>query len=246
MEVKGKVALITGGATGIGRSCALKLAELGANVVINFSRSEKEAMEVVKNLEPKGVKALAIRVNVAIEEEVRRMVQEIVDAFGRIDIVINSAGRTYYIEMNDLDAIHEEHWNEIFDVNVKGAFWVTRACAAELKKHNGCVVNVSSIAGFMGRGSSIPYAVSKAALINLTKCLARALAPEVRVNSVAPGIVNTRWVAGKEEHIRRQSEGTLLGRIAEADDVAEAILGFILHGDFITGQTLIVDGGYYL
>jgi len=246
MEVKGKVALITGGATGIGRSCALKLADLGVNVAVNYSRSAREAEEVVQKLEARGVQAIAVRANVAVDDEARRMVKEIVDSFGRIDIVVNSAGRTHYIEMEDLEGVQEKHWDEIFNVNVKGAFWVTRACATELKRNKGCVVNVSSIAGFMGRGSSIPYAVSKAALINLTKCLARALAPEVRINSVAPGIVNTRWVAGREEHIRRQSEGTLLGRVAEADDVAEAILGFILHGDFITGQTLIVDGGFYL
>ncbi len=246
MEVKGKVALITGGGTGIGRSCALKLGKLNAKVVVNYSRSSREASEVVRELQRMGAEAIACQANVASDSEVREMVQKVLDTWGRIDIVVNNAGRTRYIAMEDLEGVREEHWDEIFNVNVKGAFWVTRACTKELKRNHGCVVNVSSIAGYMGRGSSIPYAVSKAALINLTKCLARSLAPEVRVNAVAPGIVNTRWVEGQEEHIRRQSAGTLLGRVAEAEDVAEAILGFILHGDFITGQTLIVDGGFYL
>jgi 3-oxoacyl-[acyl-carrier protein] reductase len=246
MEVKGKTALITGGATGIGKSCALMLAELGTNVAINYSRTNAEAMGTVRELEAKGIKARAFRADVASDRDVRKMVQEVINEFGRIDVLVNSAGRTYYIEMDDLEGIQEEHWDELLNVNVKGAFWVTRACAPELKKNQGCVVNISSIAGFMGRGSSLPYAVSKAAVINLTKCLARSLSPSVRVNSVAPGIVNTRWVAGQNEHIRRQSDGTLLGRIAEPQDIAEAVLALVLQGDFNTGQTLIVDGGFNL
>jgi 3-oxoacyl-[acyl-carrier protein] reductase len=246
MDVTGKTVLITGGCTGIGKSCALKLAALGANVAVNYSRSAGEAEETVREIAAMGRKAKAYKADIAKDAEVRSMAAQVVSEFGGIDVLVNNAGRTHYIDFADLDGVTEERWDEIFDTNVKGTFMVTRACAPALKKAGGCVVNVSSIAGISGKGSSIPYAVSKAAVINLTKGLARALAPQVRVNSVAPGIVNTRWVAGKDDHIKRMSEGTLLGRVAEADDAAEAILGLVLHGDFITGQTVVVDGGYCL
>lgn len=246
MDVKGKTVLVTGGSTGIGRSCALKLAALGANIAVNYSRSEEEALGTVREIEALGRKAIAVKADVASDGEVRAMAARIVADLGRIDVLINNAGRTHYVDMSDLEGVTEEYWDNIFDTNVKGTFFATRACAPELKKNGGCVVNVSSIAGIQGKGSSLPYAVSKGAVINLTKGLARALAPHVRVNSVAPGIVNTRWVAGKDEHVQRMSEGTLLRRVAEADDVAEAILGLVLHGDFITGQTVVVDGGYCL
>jgi 3-oxoacyl-[acyl-carrier protein] reductase len=246
MNVNGKTALVTGGATGIGRACGIKLAALGAAVVINYSRSAEEARATVGEIEAAGGRALAVKADVADDRQTRAMAAQAMEAFGSIDVLVNSAGRTHYIDLADLDGVSESQWDDIMDTNVKGAFFATRACAAELKKNSGCVIIVSSIGGYLGRASSIPYAVSKGALTTLTKCLARALAPSVRVNAVAPGIVNTRWVAGKAEHVKRQSEGTLLGRVAEADDVAEAILGLILHGDFVTGQTLITDGGFYL
>jgi len=246
MDLRGKAVLITGGGTGIGRSCALKLAALGANVAVNYSRSEAEAAETVEAIRALGVRGLAVKADISSDAEDRRMAEQVVEAFGRLDALVNNAGRTHYVDMADLEGVTEDRWDEIFDTNVKGTFLVTRACAEALKKAGGCVVNVASIAGYSGRGSSLPYAVSKAAIISLTKSLARALAPKVRVNAVAPGIVNTRWVAGQEAHVKRQSEGTLLGRVAESDDVAEAILGLILHGDFVTAQTLIVDGGFYI
>jgi 3-oxoacyl-[acyl-carrier protein] reductase len=246
MDVRGKAVLITGGGTGIGRSCALKLAALGADVAVNYSRSEAEAAETVNAVRSLGVRGLAVKADIASDAEDRRMAETVIREFGRLDVLVNNAGRTHYVDMADLEGVTEDRWDEIFDTNVKGTFLATRACAEALKKAGGCVVNVASIAGFSGRGSSLPYAVSKAAIVSLTKGLARALAPRVRVNAVAPGIVNTRWVAGQEAHIKRQSEGTLLGRVAESDDVAEAILGLILHGDFVTAQTLIVDGGFYI
>ena len=247
MDAKGKVALITGAATGIGRSCALKLAALGATVVVNYSRSRDEAEQTAAEAQRLGAaKTLVLKADVADDKQVRAMVEQVTRACGRIDVLVNNAGRTHYVEAKDLDGVQESQWDEIFDTNVKGTFFVSRACGPELRKARGCIINVASIAGYLGRGSSIPYAVSKAAIINLTKCLARALAPEVRVNAVAPGVVNTRWVAGQEAHVKRQSEGTLLGRVAGPDDIADPILGLILHADFVTGQTLIVDGGMYL
>lgn len=244
MDVKGKSVLITGGGTGIGRSCALRLAALGAKIAVNYSRSESEAEATVSEIAASGGEAFAVKADVARDAEARAMARRVVSEFGRLDVLINNAGRTHYIDMADLDAVGEDQWDEIFDTNVKGTFLVTRACASALKESGGCVVNLASIAGMLGKGSSLPYAVSKGAIITLTKALARSLAPRVRVNAVAPGIVNTRWVEGKSDHVARLSEGSLLGRVAEADDVADAIMGLVLHGDFITAQTVVVDGGY--
>lgn len=246
MDMNGKTAIVTGGGTGIGRSCALKLSALGAKVAVVYSRSAAEAESLVRELAAAGGKAIAVKADVSKDAEARALAARVEAEFGSIDALVNNAGRTHFVDLADLEGVSEEQWDEIFDTNVKGTFLTTRACAPALKKAGGCVVNVASIAGLSGKGSSLPYAVSKGAIVTLTKSLARAFAPHARVNAVAPGIVNTRWVDGKKDHIDRMSEGTLLGRVAEADDVAEAILGFLLHGDFVTGQTLVVDGGYYL
>ena len=245
-DLKGKTALITGAATGVGRATSLMLAKLGANIAINYSRSESDARSLKENLDRMGVKSLLCPADVSGDDQVRKMVRSVVDFFGGVHILVNNAGVTYYVDMNDLEGMTEEYWDRILAVNVKGNFFVTRACAPELRKNKGQVVNVASIAGFMGRGSCIAYAVSKAAIVSLTKAMARVLAPDVTVNAVAPGIINTRWVRGHEEHVETQSAGTPLKRIAEAEDVAETIAAFVTNAGFVTGQTLVVDGGFTL
>src|SRR5690554_6280006 len=243
MNLQGKVALITGGGTGIGRATALMLAKQGVNVVVNYSKSAREAMETGDELRSLGVKALVCKADVALDTEVRAMHQEIMDNFGQIDIVINCAGTTDYVPLDDFEGMQDEYWDRAFNTNVKGFFHTVRVCEKELKRNKGCVINVTSIAGLTGKGSSMAYAASKAAANSVTKSLALALAPEVRVNAVAPGIVMTRWVQGREDHVERLSKGTPLGRPAEGDDVAQAIVSLITGGDFITGHNLVVDGG---
>jgi len=244
MNLQGKVALITGGATGIGRAAALKLATLGVNIVVNYSKSQAEAEKTAEEIRELGVKALVCKADVARDEEVRAMFKEILEYFGRLDIVVNSAGTTDYVSLDDLDGMRDEYWDRAFNTNVKGIFHTVRACKEELKRNKGCVVNVTSIAGLTGKGSSMAYAASKAAANSVTKSLALALAPKVRVNAVAPGVVLTRWVEGHTDHVERLSQGTPLGRPAQAEDVAQAIVGLITGGDFITGQILVVDGGF--
>ncbi|MFZ5942698.1 MAG: SDR family NAD(P)-dependent oxidoreductase [Bacillota bacterium] len=244
MDVKGKTALITGSATGIGRAAALELAKKGANVVINYSKSEKEARETLEEVLKIGVKAILIQADISQDDQVREMVREVESKFERIDILVNNAGTTNFVEFADLEGLKEEYWDRAFNTNVKSIFFAARACAEQLKKNKGCVINVTSIAGLTGKGSSMAYAASKAAAISLTKSLALTFAPDVRVNSVAPGVVLTRWVEGKDEHIAMLSKGTPLGRAAYPEDVAEAIVGLITGGDFITGQTIVVDGGF--
>ncbi len=244
--LKGKAALITGGATGMGRAIALRLAQEGVDIAINYSRSEKEALETKSDVEALGVKAVICLADVADDEQVRSMVAKELAAFGRLDILVNCAGMTYFVDLSDLEGLKEEHWDRIMGVNVRGVFQCCRAAAAELKKRKGCIVNVTSVAGITGMGSSIAYAASKAAEISVTKSLARVLAPDVRVNGIAPGIVMTRWVAGKEEHVKRYAEGTPLGRVAEPEDISEVAHSIIANMNFVTGQNIVVDGGAFM
>ncbi|MGI6225545.1 MAG: SDR family NAD(P)-dependent oxidoreductase [Peptococcales bacterium] len=244
MNVQGKVALITGGATGIGKAIALKLAERGTSIVINYSKSEKEALETAKEIGQFNVQVMVYKADVALEKEVQSMFKQIMDNFGRLDIIINNAGTTDYVQLEDLAGMKDEYWDRAFNTNVKSIFHTVRTCAEELKRNQGCVVNITSIAGLTGQGSSIAYAASKAAANSVTKSLALALAPEVRVNAIAPGVVLTRWVEGREDHVHRLSQGTPMGRPAQPEDIAQAVIGLITGGDFITGQILVVDGGF--
>jgi 3-oxoacyl-[acyl-carrier protein] reductase len=181
------------------------------------------------------------------------MIEQVRGKFGRLDILINNAGITHWVNLTDLEGLTDQIWDEILDVNVKGAFRCARAAAPMLAEHEGMVVNVSSISGVLAPPtlSSLPYGTAKAALIYLTKGLAAALAPRVRVNCVAPAFTDTPWMsehfgAAYPEAIAKASAGFPLQRIATADEVAAAILGLISGGDFVTGQTLIVDGGLSL
>jgi 3-oxoacyl-[acyl-carrier protein] reductase len=246
MNVKGKTALVTGAGTGIGRATSVMLAEMGVDIAVNYAHSEAEAKTLQAELSRIGVRSVLCKADVSKDDQVRQMVRRVLDQLGRIDILVNNAGVTHYVDMGDLEGMSEQLWDDIMDVNVKGTFFVTRACAEEIRKNKGRVVNVSSIAGTMGRGSCIAYAVSKAAVTCLTKAFARVLAPEATVNAVAPGVVNTRWVAGRRQHIETQSAGTPLQRIAEAEDVADMIVAFITNADFVTGQILVIDGGFTL
>jgi len=174
------------------------------------------------------------------------MVNQVTADFGTVDILVNNAGMTHFVEHSDLDGMKEEYWDDILGVNVKGMFFCCRAASVEIKNSRGCIVNITSIAGLTGLGSSIAYSASKAAAISVTKSLARVLAPKVRVNAVAPGIVQTRWVEGKGDHITRLAAGTPLGRIAGPEDIAEVVYSLIAHAGFVTGQTIVVDGGNFI
>lgn len=241
-----KAALVTGGATGIGRAVSIGLAKMGVNIAINYSRSEKEASETAAELRTYGVDAICVRGDVAADADAKALVAATVKQFGRLDYLVNSAGTTVYVGMADLEGLHPEDWDKIMDVNVKGLFWVSRAAAPHLKSARGSIVNITSIAGITGMGSSIAYAASKAAAISVTKSLARVLAPEVRVNSVAPGIVMTRWVDGREDHVRRLGENTPLGRVCDAEDVAAVVIPLLTSAAMMTGQTVVVDGGAFM
>jgi 3-oxoacyl-[acyl-carrier protein] reductase len=249
MDLSGKTAIVTGSAVGVGRATALELARRGANVVINYSRSEDDAKEALAEVERLDAKALLVRADVSIDSEARSLVQQAVDAFGGADVLVNNAATTAFVNFADLEGLKEDDWDRILAVNLKGPFFVTRAAAPHLKASGaGAVVNIASVAGIRAVGSSIAYAASKAGLINMTVALARVLAPEVRVNCVAPGFIDTRWLrnglgAAYEPVKKATADATPLQRVASPEDVAQVVLGLIESADFVTGQTVVVDGG---
>ena len=253
-DLKGKAAIVTGSSSGIGASVAMGLARRGANVAINFSKSAKEADAVAAEVKKTGVKVIAVQGNVAVDADCRKLAQAARDAFGRIDMLVNNAGTTKFAGHRDLDALSAEDFAGIYAVNVIGAFQMIRACVDDLRKHgDGAVVNVSSIAGIEGLGSSVAYAASKGAMNTMTLSLARALGPEIRVNAVCPGLVATPWFTerfGAEafERVKDNYRKTaILSRVADSDEIAKAVI-FLATGDShnITGETLLTDGGFRL
>ena len=219
------------------------LADRGYDIVINFSRSADDASRTVQEVESRGVRAIAIQADVADDSAVRRMVDETVDRFGGLNVLVNNAATTHFIEHTDLEAVTEHVWNDILNVNVKGLFSCCRAAMPHLAANSGRIVNVASVAGIAGSGSSIPYAASKGAVITLTKSLAKAFAPKVRVNAVAPGPVQTRWLADHQDMVESAMRLTPLGRPATPDDIAEAIVFLADVTTLMTGQVMVLDGG---
>jgi len=243
MELQERVALVTGGGTGIGRAASLLLARAGAAVAVNYSRSEAEAEATAVEIREAGSRAIAVQADVSQDAAVEEMVQRVIREWGRLDVLVNNAGMTFFVDHTDLDGLTEDMWDRILAVNLKGLFFCCRAAARVMRREgSGRIVNVTSVAGFTGLGSSIAYSASKAGVISVTKSLARALAPEILVNAVAPGVVETRWIAGRDEFRMRGLAGTPLERLAQPEDVADAIL-YLARTDFVTGQVITVDGG---
>lgn len=246
MELKNKIALVTGGGTGIGKATSHALAKRGAIVIVNYSRSETDATETMQQINSAGGQAIALQADVSRDNEVRWMVDAIVAQFGTVDLLVNNASITKHIAMDDLEMVTEEVWDELFAVNVKGMFYCARAVAPHMKKNQkGAIVNLGSIAGQTGLGSSLPYAVSKAAVHGLTKSLARSLAPDISVNCIVPGAVATRWWAGREEQMSRLAPQLLLKRLSTPEDLASMICA-TLEQEAMTGQIITVDSGQTL
>jgi len=239
-------ALVTGAATGVGRAVAIRLAEAGYDVALNYSRSEEEAKETLATVQGAGVRGLLVRCDVSDDAGVRNMIAAIEQTFGRLDILVNNAATTYFIEHKHLEELTEEKWDRVLAVNLKGPFFVTRACVPLLRKSpRAAVVNVSSVAGFLGWGSSIAYCASKGGLNTMTKSLARALAPEIRVNAVCPGPIDTRWLRKwmSDEKIESMVAEYPIPRAAEPEDIADTVCYLAIGTTLTTGQCLIVDGG---
>ena len=243
------VALVTGSATGVGRACILQFASRGYDVIVNYSRSKSEAMDTAAEAEKAGARVLTIQCDVSVDSDVHAMIDQIDQSFGRLDVLVNNAATTKFIDHNDLNAMTEELWDRILAVNLKGPFFVIRAAADLLRAgKGGSVVNISSVAGIVGNGSSVAYCASKAGLNNMTQLLARSMGPEVRVNAVCPGPINSRWMkqGNPDLNIDEMVSGFPLPRPSQPQDIADAVLFFAIGTSMATGQLLSIDGGQTL
>jgi 3-oxoacyl-[acyl-carrier protein] reductase len=235
-----KVAIVTGGNSGMGEATARELLKRGWNVAV-VSRKKAEFSNI-----------LGLQGDVAVDADCRRVAQAVLNKWGRIDALVNSAGTTKFVKHDDLEGLSAEDILGIFRVNLVGPFQMIRACAAALKASRGSVVNLSSVASILGTGSSVAYAASKAALDTMSFSLARALGPDIRVNVVAPGYVKTAWqvsahgAAGADELERRYAEKAPLRAAAKAEEVAEAIAWLVEGARAVTGQIVYVDGGMHI
>jgi 3-oxoacyl-[acyl-carrier protein] reductase len=239
-----KAALVTGGGTGVGRAAVLQLAARGYHVAVNYSRSQDDAEATADAAREHGVKAIAVAADVSDDAAVRQMIDVCRRAFGRLDVLINNAATTYFVEHTDLEAMSEDKWDRILAVNLKGPFFVSRAAIPLVQESGGgAIVNVASVAGVAGSGSSIAYAASKGGLITLTKSLAKALAPTIRVNAVCPGVILSRWLAEHQDMIDAAIKITPLKRASTTDDIADAITFLSCDASMMTGQALVIDGG---
>ena len=242
-----RVWLVTGSSSGVGEATALLLARQGAAVVINYSRNSSGAEEVAQRCVDAGGEAIAVRGDVAQDADCRRLAAAALERFGRLDGLVNNAGTTRFASMRDLDALSGDDFSRIYAVNLVGAYQMVRACLAPLRAAKGSVVNVSSVAGTLGIGSSFAYACSKGALNTLTIALARALGPDIRVNAVLPGFTETRWLKeglgdayepAREAYCQQSALETTL----TPEEVATSVVA-LLQSPKTTGQLLTVDAG---
>jgi 3-oxoacyl-[acyl-carrier protein] reductase len=245
MDLKNTVAVVTGGNGGLGQRICHALAAAGANIAVVYAQSAGEAEEVAGEIRSRGVEAAALACDVTQPAQVGRLVDQVTKRFGRLDILINDAAYNKAIPFDDLDALTIEDWSKIIDVNLTGPFHCIKAVAPVMRKQGrGRIVNIASIAGLGPTGSSIAYAVSKAGLIHLTKCMAVALAPHVLVNCVAPGLLEgTRATANlHKSQIERSAANSLLKRAADKDDVADQVVT-LCRAETTTGDTIVIDAG---
>lgn len=253
MDMEGGVAIVTGSSSGVGAACARQLAEKGSHVVINYAHNRDGAEATRAACEALGVETAVVQADVADDAACRRLAAAALDRWGRIDALVNNAGTTKFCDHGDLDGLDAKDFLDIYAVNTVGPYQMVRAVAAAMRRGGrGAVVNVASIAGVMGVGSSIAYAASKGALITMGLSLARVLGPEIRVNTVCPGFIQGDWLeqgmgAARYAQTRDYLEQTTpLKLTTTPDTVAEAIVYFITGADVVTGETLLLDGGHHL
>lgn len=243
------VALVTGSATGIGSAEVVALAKAGYDVMVNYSRSGDAAHETAKTCEAAGARALVYQCDVADDAGVRAMVAKIEREFGRLNVLCNNAGITSSAPFKDLDAIDLDEWDRVMNVNVRGIVQVTRACVPMLRAAKGCIVNTASIVGLRPGPQPLAYSTSKAAVVSLTKTLALALGPDIRVNAVAPGWMEGDWMIrmlgdNYDRLMERRAKMTPLKRCVTAEDVADTMMTLVQGNRFVTGEIIVVDGGF--
>jgi 3-oxoacyl-[acyl-carrier protein] reductase len=250
MTLQGKAALVTGAATGIGRAIAERFAQEGALVAVNFRSSREAAGQLVAQIRAAGGTAISVAADVSVESEVCAMFGQVQSEFGHLDVLVNNAGWSTRVPQRELEALTDDIWNRTFDVNLRGLFYCVRATVPLLRKGPGgsSIVNVASVAGSTGVGSSMAYAAAKAGVITMTKSLARALAPEIRVNAISPGLIRTHFAGrpNSDSDFTAEELATPLKRLATVDECAEVALFLASSATAVTGQTILVDGGLYV
>lgn len=253
IDLKGQAAIVTGSATGVGAAVARALAADGCNVVVNYTRSEKEAQETAQACRDLGVEAITVQANVAEDADCRKLVDAALDKWGKLNHVVNNAGTTKFADQNDLSALTAEDFQKIYAVNVIGPYQMAKWAEPHLRAAGkASITNVSSIAGVTGIGSCMAYAASKGALNTMTMSLARSLGPEIRVNTICPGMIQSRWLEngmGKEKYdqlLANQQRTLPLQRVSTPEDNAEIILWLIKGSELVTGEFVMVDGGAHL
>jgi len=253
MDLEGGVAIVTGSSSGVGAATARQLAERGCNVVINYASNAAGAEQTRAACADFGVETEVVQADVSNDVDCRRLAGVAEARWGRIDALVNNAGTTKFCDHRNLDGLMAEDFQRIYAVNTIGAFQMVRAVEPAMRRGGrGSIVNVASIAGVMGVGSSIAYAASKGAMITLGLSLARVLGPEIRLNTVCPGFIQGDWLEegmGAETYARTKAaleQSTPLKLTCTPDTVAEVILFFLGSGSVVTGETLILDGGHHL
>ena len=244
MRLEGRVAVVTGAGTGMGRAIAELFAAEGAKVLVNYRASRAEAEQVVAEIQSAGGEAVAHQADVSKDAEVRAMMQAVEDRWGRLDVLVNNAGWSKVTPHHQLEDLTDEIWDRTLNTNLRGAFYCARAAAPLLRRQPGSsIINNTSASAWHAAGSTIIYSASKAALVNMTKSLARVFAPEVRVNAIAPGLVHTRFAGWPESTFERGRKVTPLGRITSAGEVAKVCLFLAADATAITAETILIDGG---
>jgi 3-oxoacyl-[acyl-carrier protein] reductase len=244
VRLKGQVSLVTGGGTGIGRAISLAFAREGARVAVNYSRSRDEAEETVRRIRDAGGDAVALQADVSREADARGLVDAVAKEWGRLEILVNNAGWTRRTPHADLEALTDEVWQKTLGVNLYGAWYcIKHAIPLMQREGRGVIVNVTSVAAFHGKGSSMAYCASKAALTSLTRSLARAFGPTIRVNNLAPGLVDTGFVDWPPEVFEEGRLEVSTPDIPAVEDLAEAAVFLAAEARATTGTTLFVDGG---
>ena len=244
-----KVVLVTGASSGIGRAAATAFAAAGFDVAVNYGSNEAGAQLTVAAAEAQGASTLLVQADVSDDAAVRRMLAAVEQRFGRLDALVNNAGTTTNVGPKDFDAMTADEWDRVFAVNVRGTFQVTRAAIALLRNSGGSIVNTASIVGLRPGPQPLPYAASKAAIVNLTRLLALNLGPEIRVNAVAPGWMEGEWMERMlgekyDDLMGRRARATPLKRVITADDVAEVIVNLVTSNRMVNGETIVIDGGF--
>ena len=253
MNLRDSVIIVTGSATGLGAAIVKQVAAKEGRVVINYTKSEKEAWETEAVCDYLGVESLVCKADVSVDEDCRRMAAEAMEKWGRIDGLVNNAARSVFADSKDLESLSAQQFMDVYSVNVVGAYQMTRAAAPHIKAQgNGSIVNVSSISALTGAGSSIAYVASKGALNTMTTALARALAPEIRVNAVLPGAFPSRWWAegvgeeGAKTFFDKFVEQVPLKSVADVETVAKTVVWLLEDAGYITGEMIKIDSGMHL